>query len=341
MGSRLKELSLLVFCALGVFFSYLLYGIFQENVTKTKYRSVAGAHSESFNYFFSLLLFQCVVNSIFSKFALRFNKEESNVKEFYFALCGFTYIGAMFASNFSLKFISYPTQVIGKSVKPIPVMLLNVMLAKRTYPLKKYFFIVMISLGVFLFMFKNEKATTGQIFGWGECLLLVSLLLDGFTGGIQEKISKYKVGSYTMMLHMNIWSVVYLSTALLISGEGSLFINFARKHPEALRNMLLLGIASAVGQIFLFTLITKFGSLMCAVVTTTRKFFTVLASVVLFNHTMSSQQWIGTLMVFAGIFLDQYYGKVVRVPCEKKLKGDEISSDGKAPVDKNKRVKTA
>ncbi|VDP85999.1 unnamed protein product [Echinostoma caproni] len=70
-------------------------------------------------------------------------------------------------------------------------------------------------------------------------------------------------------------------------------------------------------QIFLFTLLTNFGSLTCAIVTTTRKFFTVLASIIIFGHIMTQQQWLGTILVFSGIILDQYYSKSKVVDKEK------------------------
>ena len=48
---------------------------------------------------------------------------------------------------------------------------------------------------------------------------------------------------------------------------------------------------------------------MCSVFTTTRKFFTILGSVLLFAHPMSSRQWAGTLLVFMGLGLDVAFGK--------------------------------
>ena len=55
--------------------------------------------------------------------------------------------------------------------------------------------------------------------------------------------------------------------------------------------------------------ITKFGPLTCSVITTTRKFFTILGSVLIFAHPMSALQWTGTVLVFAGLGLDSAYGK--------------------------------
>ena len=55
--------------------------------------------------------------------------------------------------------------------------------------------------------------------------------------------------------------------------------------------------------------VTTFGPLTCSIFTTTRKFFTILGSVILFGHPMSGRQWIGTVLVFIGLGLDSAYGK--------------------------------
>lgn len=57
-------------------------------------------------------------------------------------------------------------------------------------------------------------------------------------------------------------------------------------------------------QLFIFTTVTSFGPLMCSIVTTTRKFFSILLSVVIFQHPMLPRQWVGTVLVFTGLFLD-------------------------------------
>lgn len=60
---------------------------------------------------------------------------------------------------------------------------------------------------------------------------------------------------------------------------------------------------------FIYTMIINFGSLMCSIVTTTRKFFTVLASIALFGHAISTQQILGAALVFSGLLADQIMGK--------------------------------
>lgn len=43
--------------------------------------------------------------------------------------------------------------------------------------------------------------------------------------------------------------------------------------------------------------------------TTTRKFFTVLASILYFGNPATTKQYAGTVLVFAGLALDAWKGK--------------------------------
>lgn len=55
--------------------------------------------------------------------------------------------------------------------------------------------------------------------------------------------------------------------------------------------------------------VVYFGPLTCSIITTTRKFFTILASVIFFANPISSMQWVGTVLVFLGLGLDAKFGK--------------------------------
>ncbi|CAG0885461.1 unnamed protein product [Cyprideis torosa] len=67
-------------------------------------------------------------------------------------------------------------------------------------------------------------------------------------------------------------------------------------------------------QLFIFLTVANFGPLPCSIVTTTRKFFTVLGSVIIFGNVLITRQWIGTVLVFTGLFLDALYGKSAHSP---------------------------
>lgn len=300
-------------CAIGVFVSYFYYGILQESITKGKYGE--GEKSEKFRYVMSLVLLQTIINSAFAKGAMMlFSRESDTTPGKYYAVCSITYLGAMLASNQALQYVSYPTQVLGKSAKPIPVMVLGILLAKKRYPTAKFLFILMICLGVSLFLYKDQqKASVSEdkpIIGVGEILLLVSLTLDGLTGASQDRMrAEYKTGAYQMMLHVNLWSVLWLAIATTASGEVIQVLGFIQRYPAVLLKMVSFGLASAVGQVFIFITVTSFGPLPCSIITTTRKFFTILASVIIFANPMNSRQWVGTVLVFTGLGLDSVYGK--------------------------------
>ncbi|XP_047403671.1 solute carrier family 35 member B1 isoform X2 [Sciurus carolinensis] len=218
----------------------------------------------------------------------------------------------MVSSNSALQFVNYPTQVLGKSCKPIPVMLLGVTLLKKKYPLAKYLCVLLIVAGVALFMYKPKKAVGMEehTIGYGELLLLLSLTLDGLTGVSQDHMrAHYQTGSNHMMLNINLWSTLLLGAGILFTGELWEFLSFAERYPTIIYNILLFGLTSALGQSFIFMTVVYFGPLTCSIITTTRKFFTILASVILFANPISPMQWVGTVLVFLGLGLDAKFGK--------------------------------
>jgi len=296
---------------LGIFVCYFYYGILQERITRGKY--ISGDVQERFTCIQALVFFQCVINFLFafvmSKTVLQ--QGEDTTKSSYYACCSFTYLLAMVSSNKALSWVNYPTQVIGKSCKPIPVMVLGVLVGRKSYPLIKYLFIMMIVAGVALFMYKDQAAVADDNgLGVGELLLILSLTCDGLTGAVQERMkTEHKTKSGHMMMSMNKWSVMYLGVALTITGEGLEFLYFVERHPTVLWQLATFSVASALGQFFIFMCVSEFGPLPCSIITTTRKFFTVLASVLIFGNSLILRQWLGTVLVFVGIFLDGMYGK--------------------------------
>ncbi|CAN0555014.1 unnamed protein product, partial [Laminaria digitata] len=50
-------------------------------------------------------------------------------------------------------------------------------------------------------------------------------------------------------------------------------------------------LAASCGQNFIYFTISNFNPLVCTTITTTRKFFTIVFSVILFGHKISTEQW--------------------------------------------------
>lgn len=313
--------------AAGIGLSYWYYGILQERITRHKHEP----DGQMFTCHMSLVLMQCIFNTIFAKFMLAFIFDQGidRTKSSYYWCCSLSYLTAMVSSNMALKHVSYPTQVVGKSCKPIPIMILGVLIGRKRHTLKKYLFILLIVIGVALFMYKkditfqdlfsDEKTSTNSNstldylltnLGLGELLLILSLSMDGVTGAIQERMkTEYSTKSGHMMYKINLWSTLFLFATTLAKGELYRFYEFVNGHPSLIYDITLFSSLSAIGQLFIFLTVAEFGPLPCSVITTTRKFFTVLTSVFLFDNKLTQTQWIGTALVFSGLSLDAVYGK--------------------------------
>uniref|UniRef100_A0A8D8T2F1 Solute carrier family 35 member B1 homolog n=1 Tax=Cacopsylla melanoneura TaxID=428564 RepID=A0A8D8T2F1_9HEMI len=299
-----------LFYALGICCVYFMNGILTERLLKGSF----GPNNDQFDFIFTFVFIQCVVNYAYAEFLLctMFKSDEDTTPSKYYALAAFTNFLSMFLSNKSLHWISYPTQVLAKSMRPIPVMIFNVLFGKQRYSFKKYCFVVFVVMGVSLFMIKradgSKLAATHFNFGWGELCVSISLILDGITGAVQERMKQeYETKSGYFMANINKWSSLYLGLAMLGFQEFLNFIRFLQAHPITLSFLGVVTVCSALGQMFIYLMISQFGTLSCSLVTTTRKFFTILGSIIIFRHTMSHWQWFSTGMVFLGLTLDTYF----------------------------------
>ncbi|KIJ59469.1 hypothetical protein HYDPIDRAFT_100657 [Hydnomerulius pinastri MD-312] len=231
----------------------------------------------------------------------------------------------------ALSYITYPTMVLGKSCKLVPVMLMNVLLYRRKFAPHKYLVVAMVTAGISVFMFfGNEKPSKATFNGdsqspYGQLIgiayLLINLILDGATNSTQDEIfSKHKVSGQQMMFWINAFCTV-LSTALGTlplpyipvihpsSGAQSEFANalaFVKSHPSIVMPLVQFSLTGALGQLFIFETLQHFGSLTLVTITLTRKMFTMILSVVVYNHKLTLGQWLGAAIVFAGISVEAF-----------------------------------
>jgi len=103
----------------------------------------------------------------------------------------------------ALSYITYPTMVLGKSCKLVPVMLMNVLMYRRRFAPHKYLVVAMVTAGITVFMaFGSESPSKSSKHGVsstgdappasaqlvGAAYLLVNLLLDGAVNSTQDEI---------------------------------------------------------------------------------------------------------------------------------------------------------
>lgn len=304
-------------CVAGIYFFYMFYGVLQEKIYKPN------ENGDVFDNTLFLLGVQCFVNMLVAVVGLAMNgwssttkplKDEATQSPFsrwtshsgtvWVAIISFTYLGAMFASNSALRYVNYPTQVLGKSCKMIPVMLANVLVGGKRYSFKEYMFVLLITIGILTFnLGKPSKEDDSASSTFGLVLLFVSLAGDGLTSSNQRLFSnEYKPSTHGLMYQMNMWSCVYLTVLLGVTGEGVRGLVYCTNNPIMLQSLLMFAVCSAMGQNFIFYTITGPGPLACTTITTTRKFFTILISILLYpENSLTSMQMGGVLFVFMGL----------------------------------------
>ena len=145
--------------------------------TKQKY----GAFGDRFTFMQSLVLIQCLVNTMVAFVFKSRGKSNDNVPLQMYSFCSISYVLAMLFSNLALEYINYPTQVLGKSCKPIPILISGVLFAHKSYPIRKYLYILMIVFGMAVFLYKEKpgKSHGGFSLGMGEGLLVSGIWMGG------------------------------------------------------------------------------------------------------------------------------------------------------------------
>jgi len=81
-------------------------------------------------------------------------------------------------------------------------------------------------------------------------------------------------------------------------------VSYLVAHPHLTTSLAMFSLTSALGQIFVFWTIRTFDSLTFSTITTTRKFFTIVLSVVYYGHKQTTAQWAAIATVFAGLALE-------------------------------------
>jgi len=213
----------------------------------------------------------------------------------------------------SRSYVIYPIQVLAKSCKPVPVMLMGTLMGKR-YPMRKYINVVMIVLGVALFMGGGDKKRKGdgdvdssspsQIFG--ILLLFVSLCFDGGTGAYEDKLmSVHSVGPFDLMYNIQLGKTILAGIGLLVFNQMHIFIQMVQEMGFLL---VALGLSGALGQVFIFVTIAKFGALTCSIIGLARKVTTLVASIYFYGHSLNLTQFLG-LVISVGSMVMNFWGK--------------------------------
>ncbi|KAJ1484854.1 UAA transporter [Baffinella frigidus] len=296
----------LIIAICGIFGSFSYFALLQEDLFKKEY---AG---KKFKSTFFMMVAERGVNALVALvFIMIFGGSGLKIPIADIFASGATQMLAMAASNEALRYVSYPTQVLGKSCKMVPVMLFGILIGGKykDYSLTDYIQVVLVTVGVVIFNF-GAPVKAGKGGGsdstYGLALIAASLALDGFTGGLQAlpkpRTLKLEPSTLLSMLYTNLAGAIVALGFAALTGQIQEGLALCRASPEFVNALGAFSLCSALGQCFIYYTVTEFSPLLLATVTTTRKIFSTVYSVFRNpDNSLNQMQWSGCITVFVAI----------------------------------------
>jgi len=291
-------------CFVGLQVCYVTWGYLQEKVMTVEYRT-GRFPSATFCVFSNRIL---AITMAAAAMLHKHRRIRTMAPLMVFAPCSLSNSLSSYAQYQSLRYVSFPLQTLSKSTKVIPVMLIGKLLNKRSYSVAEYLEAMAISLGVSMFSFCERAGvhrSSVETHLLGGLTLAVYLLSDSFTSQWQSRVYKEhpQVDQFQMMFATNMWSIIFTCVALVVSGELPLTARFLVENPAALVDNLAIAVTSAIGQLFIFYTIRRFGPVVFTLIMTTRQVVSVVLSAAMFGHSLGAPAYCGAGLVFATLLL--------------------------------------
>lgn len=308
-------------CFIGLMTSFLIWGLLQEKIITQPYETILPDGQLVIEYFHDsqflvftnrTLAFIVAMTSLLIKHRMNPNTSSTsatnnqifgNAPLFKYSFASFSNIMSAWFQYEALKYVNFPTQVLAKSCKIIPVMLMGKIISRARFELYEYSTAILISLGMLAFLLGSRSdhhlgSSVSSI--TGIMLLVMYLVFDSFTSNWQGDLFKtYKMSSIQMMCGVNLFSSLFTAISLSIQGgflESFMFaftvskhrreffaINLERdsnlrcilslQHSKFVLDCIILSISSAVGQLFIFHTIENFGPVVFTIIMTLRQVY--------------------------------------------------------------------
>lgn len=194
-------------------------------------------------------------------------------------------------------------------------MIMGKIVSRTKYQLYEYVTAGLISFGMVLFMTGSAGESKGSAVTTltGVFLLCMYMTSDSFNSNWQGELFKsYRMTSVEMMFGVNMFSSLFTASSLFVQSGFLDSVEFGLKHPAFVYDCLLLSVSAAVGQLFIYYTISKFGPVVFTIIMTLRQAVAILLSCLIYKHNVSFMGVFGILVVFLAIFLRVYCNQRIR-----------------------------
>ncbi|XP_075984475.1 adenosine 3'-phospho 5'-phosphosulfate transporter 1 [Anticarsia gemmatalis] len=300
-----REGAELAFCFTGLMAAYLVWGLLQEKIMTQNYVMSDGSLMK-FNDSQFLVFVNRLTALVVAGARLACSRATLAPAPLYkFSYCSLTNVLSAWCQYEALKYVSFPTQVLSKSCKVIPVMLMGKLVSRNKYEMYEYVVAVLISVGMVLFMFGSREDNIGSHVTTlsGVSLLALYMVCDSFTSSWQGAVfSAYGVGALHMLCAVNAFSCALTAAAHAHHAPPLALLH----HPVFAADCIVLSVSSAVGQLLIYRTIERFGAVVFTIIMTLRQAVSILLSCVVYGHHISGGGALGVLLVFGAVLLRLY-----------------------------------
>ena len=304
----------LLFCAGGLQLSYLTWAVLQERIVTRTYEEHLPDGSVKLVKFTNsqfLIFVNRSLALVVASVCILFTHQPRHTAPLYkYSYSSFSNIMSSWCQYEALKFVSFPTQVLCKASKIIPVMIMGKIVSNKSYPYHEYVVAVLLSAGVSLFLLAADpsgKRTSAATTFSGAIILLGYMAFDSFTSNWQSELfSVYKMSTIQMMFGANLFSCLFTVWSMIEGGNFLAAVGFMMSHPEFAYHATILSLTSVTGQLFIFYTIQSFGPVVFTIIMTIRMMLSIMLSCIIYNHPLSAQAVLGVIVVFVALFLRVY-----------------------------------
>lgn len=307
-GTKMEVIQRVIFCAVGLNISFSIWGLVQERMLTYPY------NGDYFVYSYGLVFINRLGGLVLSAVLMHHYKVSWVSTPLYeFSFPSVANMLSSWCQYEALKYVSFPTQMLAKALKLVPVMLMGKFINNKTYETYEYICAAMIGFGIYLFLSSSESIEFGQdLFGnpegvkgiyCGIILLLLFLFFDSFTSQWQTRMFELKkeMSPLQMMLVINAFSTAFSFITLLHQEELDVSLLFIYNHPLMILHLTIFTICSTIGQIYIFYTVKNFGAVVFSIIMSLRILTSILLSCLVYSHPVTELGFIGMAIVFGSI----------------------------------------
>lgn len=212
------------------------------------------------------------------------------------ALPALTVLLSSWCQNSALLYITFPAQVVFKSSKIVPTMLLSTIVNREKHSWSEYGVAAVVTLSVAGFLQcteqENESSPEHNTM-LGIAMMVTFLISDSLTSTTEKRINVQfpDLSNTQMMLAMSCMTLLFGTFAMCLADGFHPALQFLQLHPKAVLHVFAFGLASTAGQYVVLHTIRTLGPVTYAIMMTLRQIISIVISAVLYNHCLTWQAY--------------------------------------------------